>query len=164
MDMDFNSPDKISAYLLYAFYPIITFASYKLGLAILSFSILRTIMWTTILFYSLKFRFGLKTNQEHIINEISILQDGKNCEIKTLKGSFTTDINKIRKINFEEAMFMAGKLDSIKKNFIPIVMDTKLYLIPLSCRIHRKDFLGYISEGKYFIFDEIIQRDKSIQI
>lgn len=164
MDMDMNSPDKVSNYLLYAIYPIIAFAGYKLVLAVSSFSVLRSLMWTAILFYSLKFRFGLKSNQEHIINEISILQDGKTCEVKTLKGGFTMDINKIRKINFEEAMFMADKLESIKQNFIPIVMDTKLYLIPLSCRIHRKDFLGHISEGKYFKFDEIIQKDKTIQI
>lgn len=164
IDMDMNSPDKISQYMLLAIYPIIAFSGYKLIFAIKSFSFFRSIMWSVILFYSLKFRFGLKANQEHIINEINLLQDGKTCEIKTLKGKFNMDINKIRKINFEEAMFMANKLDSIKRNFIPIIMDTKLYLIPLSCRIHRKDFLGYISEGKYFKFEEIIQKDKTIQI
>jgi len=164
IDMDYASPDKLSNYMLYAIYPVIAFAGYKLILAVSSFSFVRSIIWTVILFYSFKFRFGLKANQEHIINSISIFQDGKTCEIKTLKGNFTIDINKIRKINFEEAMFMADKLESIKLNFIPIVMDTKLYLIPLSCRIHRKDFLGYISEGKYFKFEEIIQKDQTIQI
>lgn len=164
LDMNNTSPDKIANFLMFASYPLIAYSGFKLILAVSSFSILKSVMWTTILFFSLKFRFGLKSNREHIINEISVLKDGKTCEIKTLKGVFPIDINKIRKINLEEAMFMAQRLDLIKSRFIPIVMDTKLYLIPLECTIHRNDLLPHISEGKYLKFAEVISKDKTIQL
>lgn len=145
-------------------YPLIAFAGYKMGLAIYSFSFLRTIFWSSILMLSLKLRIGVKNNIEHIIEEMSILEDGKTCEITTHKRKFNVDINNIRKINLEEAMYMVNRLDSIKLNFIPIVIEVKMYLIPLESMIHHKDFLCNICEGKYLKFLKIIQKDKTIQI
>jgi hypothetical protein len=164
LEMEHPVLAKIPKYLMVANYALIAFAAYKLILALYSYSILRRLLWTTIFIFSLNSHFGFKNNQEYIIQEISIFQDGKVCEVKTLKGGFPIDINKIRKINLEEALYMAKSLEILKKQYIPIVLDTKLYMIPLGSKILRKDLLPHISEGKYLKFKEIIQKDKTIQI
>jgi len=164
LDLDPSTPNIISSSLFLIVYPLIGLACYKIYFAVITFGIFRTIFWFMILFFSLRLRLGILTNQEHIINKISILEDGKTCEIKTMKNVFKIDINTIRKINMEEAIFMAERLESIKVSYIPIVIDTKLYLIPIKSRIHRKDFLGNICEGRYLKFQEIIHKDRTIQI
>jgi len=164
LDMDPNKPDYVTKFVVFSLLPLSGLAGYKLFMAISSFAIFRSFFWSFIFLYLIKFRYGILCNQEHIIKELSILEDGKTLHVKTVKNSFNMDINSIRKINFEEAMFMADKLESIKINYIPIVMETKLYLIPLRSRILNKDILGSVSEGKYLRFEEIIHKDKTIQI
>jgi len=164
LDLDPEKPNRFTSTLIYFAYGVIGLSGYKLGLALYNFAFFRSFFWIIILFYSLRFRLGIISNQEHIINEIQVLEDGKTCEIITMKKNFKVDINKIRRITMEEALLMAGNLESIKLNYIPIVIETCLYLIPIQSRIHRKDFLGYICEGKYLKFDDIIYNDKTIQI
>lgn len=164
LDMDPAKPDKLTKNLLYLAYPIIGFTGYKLVSALYSYAYFRSFFWFVALFYALRFRLGILSNQEHIIKEIRVFDDGKTCEIVTLKSSFTADINRIRRINMEEALLMADKLESIKVNFIPIVVNTGVYLIPTRSRIHRKDLLGFVCDGKYLKFEEVIHKDKSIQV
>ncbi len=164
LDMDPAKPDRLSSNLLLASYAIIGFFAYKVAVAIYSFAYFRSFFWTIALFYALRFRLGILSNQEHIIREIHVFNDGKTCEITTITRSFTVDINKIRKISIEEALLMANKLESLKVNFIPIVVETSLYLIPIRSRIHRKDFLGSVCDGKYLKFEEVINKDNSIHV
>lgn len=164
LECDSSVPEKISKIVSFIVNPLILFFGYKLAMGIYALGLIRSLFWTTLLFYFLRIRVGIKNNKEYIIKEINVYEDGKTCEIVTLKKSFDIDINKIRKINFEEAMFMKKSLDSLKVNYIPIVLDTKLYLIPLLSNIPRKDILGSICDGKYIKFQEIINNDKTIQI
>ena len=164
LDVDPAKSDKITKNLLFAAYAAIGLSGYKLALALYSFAYFRTFFWTIILFYALRFRLGVISNQEHIIKEIHVFDDGKTCEFVTMKSSFTVDINKIRRISMEEALLMANRLESMKVNFIPLVVGTKLYLIPTRSRIHRKDFLGSVCDGKYLKFEEVIHKDNSIHI
>lgn len=163
-DVDPAAPGTLIRRMFMIIFPLIGLAGYKFCLAIYSFSFLRTIFWSSILMICLKLRSGVKNNIEHIIKEMSVLEDGKTCEITTNSRKFTVDINDIRKLNLEEAMYMINRLDSIKINFIPIVFKDKMYLIPIESRIHHKDFLCNISEGKYLKFSGIIQKNKTIQI
>jgi len=164
LDIDPTKPDKITKNFLYVMYPIIGLTGYKLGLALYSFAFFRSLFWTVILFYALRIRLGIISNQEHIICEIRVFENGKTCEISTIKKTFTVDINKIRRISLEEAMYMSKKLESIKISYIPIVIETSIYLVPIRSRIHRKDFLGSISDGKYLKFEEVIHKDNSIHV
>ncbi len=145
-------------------YPFLVLFGYKFSMALYSLAFFRSALWGFFLYHSLKFQTGIKSNQDHVIKQISILEDGKTCEISTLKKTFNADINKIRKINMQEAMFMSRKIEALKLNFIPIVIETKLYLIPISSKISRKDILGYICEGKYLKFEEVIKNDNTIQL
>jgi len=164
LDTNLSSPVKILIILNLIVYPVIFLSCYKIYLAISSFSFIQSVFWLFILSYTLRLRLGIQSNKEYIIDRISIFEDGKTCEINTMTDKFTIDINRIRKLNLEEAIFMAEKLESIKVNYIPIVIDTKLYLIPIQSIVGRKDILGFVCEGKYLKFSEIIHKDRTIQI
>lgn len=161
---DKGDPARISSNIFYLSYPFMLLFSYKFALAIYNIKIIKSLLWSALLFYTMKIRIGIKSNQEYIIKEINILENGKTCEILTLKNSFEIDINKIRKINFEEGLFMTEKLESLKSIYIPIVLDTKLYFIPKTCNISRKDFLSIICEGNYLKFHDILSDEKTIQL
>lgn len=164
LDSDPNKIDTLTRNLLTIMYAIIGLTSYKLAFAIYNFKSFGTFFWTTILYYSIRIRLGIIANQEHIIKEINVFKDGKTCEIITLRKTFTADINKIRKINMEEALFMSNKLESIKKSYIPIVIETSVYLVPIRSRIHRKDFLTSVCDGIYLDFKEVVHKDNSIHV
>ena len=164
LEVSSQTSNKLNRINYFLVYPLCVFSGYSFISAILKLKFFSTMFWTFILYYSIRLQQGIVSNQKHIIKKINLLEDGKTCEILTNSCQFHVDINKMRKINMEEAMYMAKKLDSLKSNYIPIVLDTKLYLIPLVCSVIRPDVLAAVCEGKYIEFEEIIDKDNTIQI
>jgi len=93
-----------------------------------------------------------------------LLENGKECEIHTLHKSFVTDIKNIRRLQLEEGLYVARNIQNMRKNYIPLSIDTNLYLIPLISLINNQEIVSAISNGKYIKVDGYINRENTIDI
>ena len=95
---------------------------------------------------------------------MQLLDNGRECEIKTLERSFVTDIKNIRRLQVEEGLYLAKNIQNMRKNYIPLSIDTRLYLIPLVSTVQNPEILSAISNGKYIKTEGRIVKEKSIDI
>lgn len=164
MEAGKNFTDSIKLLQKFILYPVITVSSLLFLRAFVRIKIISLLFSGFVSFTSLRMNFGINQNKKHIIIKIFLLENGKECEIHTLENVFTTDIKNIRRLQVEEGLYLASNIQNMVKNYIPLAIDTRLYLIPLVAEIQNQEILSAVSNGKYIRTDEVIDLENSIDI
>jgi hypothetical protein len=164
VDASKNFTDAIKFMQNFILYPLMTVWSYFFLRAIYRINFVSFLLsgFFTATFF--RMNFGINQNKKHIIIKMFLLENGKECEIHTLEKSFVTDIKNIRRLQVEEGLYVARNIQNMRKNYIPLAIDTKLYLIPLVSVIQNQEVLSAVSNGKYIKTDDGINVENSIDI
>jgi len=164
MEAGKNFTDSIKFLQNFLLYPIIALCSFFFLRALIRLKII-TSFFSGFLSVSLfRINFGVNQNKKHIITKIFLLENGQECEIHTLEKTFTIDIKNIRRLQVEEGLYLARNIQRMTKNYIPLAIDAKLYLIPLVSVIQNQELLSAISNGKYIRTDGQIEIGDTIDI
>lgn len=107
---------------------------------------------------------GIKVNNKKMIDKIYLMENGTEVMVNTFDDTFITDIKNIRKLEVEEGLYLTTNLNTIHKNYVPISINQKLYIIPKRSITLNKEILNAISQGKYIKFDESVNSEESIDI
>jgi hypothetical protein len=156
--------DAINFMQNFVLYPIMAVCSYFFFKALIKFNIISLLFSSFFSYTFFRINFGINTNKKHIIIKMQLLDNGRECEIKTLERSFVTDIKYIRRLQVEEGLYLAKNIKNMRKNYIPLSIDTRLYLIPLVSTVQNQEILSAISNGKYIKTEGQIVIEKSIDI
>ena len=140
------------------------FSLYKLLLGLYYFKFIAPIFWGYLSLLIMRINIKVNKNREHIIIKINLLKDGNTCEIVTLRRKFKIDLNLIRKMSIEEKVYMKKDLDYFERNYISLIIDSKLYLIPNDILVPRVDLLAAVLKAKCIKFEEKNQVNKKIKI
>lgn len=164
IDSNQNFRDAIKFLQKVILYPIIGTCSYFFFKALLKFNVLYMLLWGFLSFTFLRINFGINQNKKYIIIRMNLLDSGKECEIHTLERSFISDIKSIRRLELEEGLFLAKNIKDMRKNYIPLSIETRLFLIPLTSIVKNQELLSAISNGKYINTDRKIKDERTIDI
>lgn len=164
VDASKNFTDAIKFMQNFILFPIMTVCSYFFLRAIYRVNFISILLsgFFTVTFF--RMNFGINQNKKHIIIKMFLVENGKECEIHTLEKSFVTDIKNIRRLQLEEGLYVARNIQNMRKNYIPLAIDTRLYLIPLVSVIQNQEVLSAVSNGKYIKTDDGINVENSIDI
>jgi len=159
-----NFTDSIKFLQKFIIYPLITVFTFFFIRSVFRIRIISTLFSGFFCIIFLRMNYGINNNKKHIITKMFLLDNGKECEIHTLENSFVTDIKNIRRLQLEEGFYLAKNINNMKKNYIPLAIDTKLYLIPLISIIQNQEILSAVSTGKYIKVEGGINEENSIDI
>lgn len=107
---------------------------------------------------------GIKLNNQKMIDKLYLLESGTEVEVVTFETTFITNIKQIRKLELEEGLYLSKNLDTIHKNYVPISINSQLYLIPKISSTNNGEILSAISNGKYIKIDDKVKAEDSIDI
>ena len=117
-----------------------------------------TCFLSSISFYCFtRINIAINNNKTRIITDIYLLKNGKECEIHTFNHSFVTDIKNIRNISYEEALNTLDLINTTRNLYLPLAIDTKLYLFRIDSNIYDQIIFSAVTTGKYIktnIYDE----------
>ncbi len=164
VDASKNFVDAIKFMQKIILYPIMAVCSFFLLRAIFRFNIVSILLSGFFSFTFFRINYGINQNKKHIIIKLFLLDNGKECEIHTLEKMFVTDIKNIRRLQIEEGLYVARNIQNMRKNYIPLAIDTRLFLIPLVSTIENQEILSAVSNGKYIKADDHINVENSIDI
>lgn len=156
--------DSIKSFQRFMIYPIFGISSFFLIRSIIKLKVISILLSSLFTYTSYRLNFGINQNKRHIINNLYLLDNGKECEIHTLEQSFIAKIKNIRRLELEEGLYVAMNIKDMKKNYIPLVIETRLYLIPLLSKVNDQKVLSAISNGKYIKTDDRINSEEAIDI
>jgi hypothetical protein len=109
----------------------------------------------SIIFWGISFYCAVNTfiasiqNSTHFIYELNLMKDGKHIELKKHFETSIEDISKVRRLTNEENLYFNDYFHAQELNFLPIVIDNKIYLINKKIIVNDKEIFSAISNGKY---------------
>jgi hypothetical protein len=103
-----NDSDKYLANRLKNFIvlPALAFFGYNLTKSIIFFRPIRSIIWGSIFFITIRVYKGLSVNKHYFIYNINLLQDGKRVELLGEGEPLIVDIKEIRRLTPEETIYV----------------------------------------------------------
>jgi len=164
VDCNKNFSNSIQSFQRFVIYPILGISTIFLIKSIIKLKVISILLSSFFTYTSYRLNIGINQNKRHIINKLYLLDNGKECEIHTLEQSFISKIKNIRRLELEEGLYVAINIKDMKKNYIPLVIETRLYLIPLISTIYDQKILSAISNGKFIKTDERINSEEAIDI
>lgn len=144
--------------------PLIFVSAIGAILGLIRSSFLLTFGSTLFMLFFARMKYGINQNKRHLIIKLELMENGNECLVTTLHQTFKVDNKKIRKLQLEEGMFLSKNIENMRKNYIPLSIDSRLYLIPLISSVNSQNVLAAISDGKYIIFGHQVTLENSIEI
>lgn len=121
------------------------------------------ISFASICFFT-RMSFEIHQNKNYIITEMYLLENGKQVEIETFNHVFVVNIKDIRLIGYEEADKTSHLINKLRKNYIPLAIDSKLFLFRLDSHVYYKDVFTAVTESKYIktnVYDDVSKNNRN---
>lgn len=121
---------------------------YKTISSIVKLKFMKSFLWFASFLYSTKLLMGVTFNKRVFINNISLYDCGTKIKLKTQANVIKDiDIKTIRRLTKSEHNFY-NSLNVLSKNFYPIVIDDRIFLLRNSYTILNKEVMNAILSGK----------------
>jgi hypothetical protein len=146
--------------------PALLFTGYKFVRNLISLRPVRTVLWGAAFLVFLRIYQGAYVNKNYFIYELHLLEDGKRVEITKAKGKIVADINTIRRLTPEEALYFAQIMPDAHVNYIPIIVENQFFLIFKNSIINDKEIFAAITSSQNIKVKEenIINKEDAIDI
>lgn len=130
------------------FIPLQIYSGYKLIKSIFLFRPIRSIFWGIVFYAANRYYTGIQRNKRFLINEISLLDDGKKLEIVTAALKQIVDIRTVRRLKVEEGLYFTQLLPGAH-DFVPLIINNEFYIFNKNSTVYNQELLNSISNGEY---------------
>ena len=135
-------------YLKLLVFPVKMYFAYKSLRSIVFFRPMRTIFWAACLGATFYLEENNKKKENYVLEDINLLENGKEVNIKYNSFYETVPINQIRRLTEEESKYYDSLVPFTGRDYLPLVIRNKFYVISKRSDILDPEVLAAVSQGK----------------